>query len=262
MKLEVLLSCMRQTDMSIAERSHIQSDLLIINQSGQNDYKEKKLGMYCCRMISTTERGLSRSRNMALKNAKGDICLICDDDEVLDEGYQEKILNAFKQYPQADLLAFIVSVSEAGYDTKKYRDHVGKLNYFTSLKISSYQIAFKRQAILEKSIMFDESIGSGASTAGGEENIFLHDCLKKGLQLWFVPVHIAYASQEVSQWAHHLFTRTFFEDRGRFTKKLWGGHSFAFAYAFFYAMKKYPRYKHKTTFRIALFAMLKGIFTK
>lgn len=260
MELEVLLSCMHQSDMSIAEHSQIQSDLLIINQCNKNNYEEKNNGIYCSRMISTTERGLSRSRNMALKNAVGDICLICDDDELLDKEYREKILKAFEEHPQADILAFIVSVSNTDYDTKKYKDHVIKLNYFSSLKISSWQIAFRRKSVINKSILFDESVGSGVSKAGGEENIFLHDCLKNGLQALYVPVHIGYVSQEVSQWSHNLFTQAFFEDRGRFTKKLWGRHIFATAYAFFYTIKKYPKYKHKTTFTAALFSTLKGIF--
>lgn len=256
MKLEVLISCMRQKDMSLAEQSHIQSDLLLINQCDRNYSEERKEGTNLIRMISTTERGLSRSRNMALKNATGDICLICDDDEILDENYQEKILNAFEQYQEADLLVFVVSCEK-----KEYRDYAFKINFFNSLKVASWQIAFRRQSVLTKSIRFDESVGSGVSAAGGEENIFLHDCLRKGLQIWFVPIHIGRVTQEVSQWAHNIFTPIFFVDRGRFTKKLWGGHVFALAYAFFYAVKKYPQYKDKTSFFTALFSMLKGILT-
>ena len=83
MNLEVLLSCMYQEDMGIAVRARVQSDLLIINQCNKNGIDEVTDGVHHIRMISSTERGLSKSRNMALENACGDICLICDDDEII-----------------------------------------------------------------------------------------------------------------------------------------------------------------------------------
>ena len=90
MRLEVLISCMHQKDASIIQRTNIQSDVLIVNQCNENreerfDFKNKKGELCIARMIYTAERGLSRSRNMALRNAKGDICLICDDDEILED---------------------------------------------------------------------------------------------------------------------------------------------------------------------------------
>ena len=73
MNLEVLLSCMYQEDMGIAVRARVQSDLLIINQCNKNGIDEVTDGVHHIRMISSTERGLSKSRNMALENACGDI---------------------------------------------------------------------------------------------------------------------------------------------------------------------------------------------
>ena len=67
MKIEVLMSAMHQTDFTLAYKSNVQSDLLIVNQCDKNDYSELTVGIHKWRMISTTERGLSKSRNMALK---------------------------------------------------------------------------------------------------------------------------------------------------------------------------------------------------
>ena len=100
MNLEVLLSCMYQEDMSIALRTRIQSDLLIINQCNKDESVENICDGHRIRMISSTERGLSKSRNMALENACGDICLICDDDEIFEEGYKDAIIKVFEQMPK------------------------------------------------------------------------------------------------------------------------------------------------------------------
>ena len=111
MTIEVLISCMHQKDWSIIERSHIQTDVLIVNQCDRDEQEVYRFtnakGEEChARMIHTTERGLSRSRNMALKNATGDVCLFCDDDEVLVDGYENIIRTAFEEHESYSLIAF------------------------------------------------------------------------------------------------------------------------------------------------------------
>ena len=108
MRVEVLISCMHQKDASIVARTNVQSDVLVVNQCDRDGYDEftfiNKSGKSClARIIHTTERGLSKSRNMALKNAKGDVCLICDDDEVMEDDYVEKIVVAFEKYQKEQI---------------------------------------------------------------------------------------------------------------------------------------------------------------
>ena len=88
MKIQVLLSCMHQVDHTIVKRTNIQTDAVVINQCDRNEITtyqfSNKLNQICnVIFVSTIERGISKSRNMALKYATGDICIICDDDEIL-----------------------------------------------------------------------------------------------------------------------------------------------------------------------------------
>lgn len=106
-KVEVLMSVMHQASFDIAYKTGIRSDLLIINQCDKEDYQELIIDGYLWRMISTTERGLSKSRNMALNHAKGDICLFCDDDETMSQGYVDTISKAFLKYPMRQVLYLI-----------------------------------------------------------------------------------------------------------------------------------------------------------
>lgn len=258
MKLEVILSCMNQTDTNIVSKSNIKSDVVIINQCYNNGYYEDNLDGKRVRMFSTTDRGLSRSRNLALKNAIGDICLVTDDDEFFLPGYEEKIINAFLNIPTADVIAFQIDRLN-GYK-KKYPNKIKKLTFWDCLKVASVEIAFRRERILEKQIIFDETIGSGVSTAGGEENVFLHNCLKNNLSIYFVPETIAQLKPSESQWISNLFSEQYFIDRGKFTKKLMYGKTFAIIYALYFALTKWHRYKHKASFLKAFHCMLKGIF--
>jgi len=95
LKLEVLMSAMHQDNFDIENKTKINSDLLIINQCDKDDYVEMTVDGHLWRMISTTERGLSKSRNMALENAKGDIFLCLDSDEILNSKAIEIIINDF-----------------------------------------------------------------------------------------------------------------------------------------------------------------------
>ena len=79
MTVDVLISCMYQKDWSIVAQSHLNGNAVIINQCDTDgldtyDYEGNQV-----RMISTTVRGLSRSRNMAILHSNADICLISDD---------------------------------------------------------------------------------------------------------------------------------------------------------------------------------------
>ncbi len=119
MTFQILMACMHQNDLSIFSSSNIKCDVLAINQCDKNqiDYSDDK--SQC--MISTTQRGLSRSRNMAIDNAWSDICLISDDDEVFDNGIKQKILQAYNDYPEADIIAFLID-NASGFGDKIHGD--------------------------------------------------------------------------------------------------------------------------------------------
>lgn len=88
-----------------SEKSNIQSDAIIVNQTNIDKVEIKEYDFGIVKMISTTERGLSKSRNMALKNSTADFCVICDDDEVLTDNYVEMVEEAYNQ-TNADVIVF------------------------------------------------------------------------------------------------------------------------------------------------------------
>lgn len=257
--LQVLISCMHQTDHSIISKSNIQSDAIVINQCDKNLIEEysfkNKTGKEChVKFISTTERGLSRSRNMAIRNATADICLICDDDEVLDDNYPAKIIEAFTINSRASILTFHLHY----YQQKYYPPKEINVGYLQALKIASWQIAFKRCDITENFILFDEDFGSGVSKAGGEEVMFLYSCLRNKLKIRYVPINIGKLHEGESQWFHG-FTEEYFFDRGIFTRKLLG-RALAILYGGYFLLKKRPLYINDISLKKASNALYKGLF--
>lgn len=189
MKIQVLISCMHQKDHSIITKTNIQTDVLIVNQCDSNNIEEfsflNKKGNICKALfISTTERGLSNSRNLAIENSSGDICLICDDDEILEDDYEDKIIEAFNSYND-DIIAF-----KFGNPNRKYSNKTYQIGFFLTGKVGSVQIAFRHENIITKGIRFNPKMGSGTGNGAGEENKFLVDCIKCGLKIRYIPVLI------------------------------------------------------------------------
>ncbi len=189
-KLEVLMSAMHQSDFSLAYKSNIQSDLLIINQCDKDGYDEIEENGYLWRMISTTERGLSKSRNMAINNAKGDICLLCDDDETFFDGYKEGILSAYEEIGDADAVVF--NLKRINYTMKKTYYKISSIRLAPKYRgYGSPMLSFRLNKILKNNIRMNETFGSGSQWGGGEEILFEQEIKEKGLKLYEHPFTIS-----------------------------------------------------------------------
>lgn len=252
MKLEVLISCMNQSDLSIAKRSKVSSDALIINQCDDDRMDEIRLNGRVIRMISTKERGISKSRNMAIANARGDICLFCDNDEVFRKSYEKKITGAFRDLPDADLIVFKVANHAC-----RLKNRVLKLSGLQFLKVTSFQIAFRRTEILSRGVRFDELMGAGSGNGSLEENKFLFDCEKAGLTIYYVPLIIAALVPGDSTWFFG-FSENFFYQRGIATRYVLGLPVSVF-YAAYYLVRKYPLYRQEISPRNAARCIFRGI---
>lgn len=251
MNLEVLISCMNQQDMKIAEQTGIQSDALIINQCPQLEYSDdassdkntiavQNSSRGNIRMLRTIARGLSKSRNLAIQHAVGDVCLLCDDDEQLDSSYEKIILNAYEALPEADIICFRIANQPSRLKQKEQR-----LTKWTAMRIASWQITFRRESIINSGIRFDENMGAGTGNGGGEEVKFLRDCIGAGLKAYYVPKPIGTVAQTESTWFKG-FDRDFFYKRG-VTNRYMLGLPIAILYGIYYSFVKRNLYKAYVT---------------
>ncbi len=251
--IDILLSCMHQTDMSIVSKSNILGNALVINQCDEENYSECKTLYGNARMYSVTDRGLTRSRNMAIEKSDADICLIADDDETFEHDYLRKICSAYKRIEDADVIIFKMKNRPASLP-----DKVLRLRFPKTLKVSSWQISFKRKSLIDNNIRFDTLLGAGTGNGAEEELKFLTDCEKKGLKIYYVPAVIASVAQESSTWFNG-FDKKFFRDRGNTTRYILG-LPLASVYAIYYVLKKRNKYKDTLTTAEAFASIFRGIF--
>lgn len=251
MNLEVLISCMHQQDFEIAERTGIRTDALMINQCppveysndaslDRNTFEVQNCSRGNIRMLRTNTRGLSKSRNLAIQHAGGDVCLLCDDDEQLDPLYQKTILQAYEMLPDADIICFRISNQPS-----RLKQETQRLTKWTAMRIASWQITFRRESVLKSGIRFDEDMGAGTGNGGGEEVKFLRDCIKAGLKAYYVPKSIGTVAQSESTWFKG-YDRDFFYKRG-ITNRYMLGLPVSILYAAYYTMVKRDLYKEYVT---------------
>ncbi len=252
MTLSVLISCMFQTDHTIVKRTNVQTDCIVVNQCDTDKFEDfsfiNNSGNEChVKFISTTERGLSRSRNMAIKYATSDVCLICDDDEVLEDNYEDIILKEYKNnYKASVIILEILREDKSPIGKRRMKMGLKKI-----LQTSSVQITFRRKDIITHNIKFDVLLGSGSGNGAGEENKFLMDVKKRGLKLFYSPVRIGgLLSHTSSQW----FTKydiKYFKNHGWSSRRILGS-LLSLVYIFYYVLNKRPLYKNDISIMHAL----------
>jgi len=252
MKLEILLSCMNRPDGKIVADSRITGDVLVVNQCGREERREFPTEEGRALWIDSSTKGLTVSRNLALETSRADICLLCDDDEVFQPDYRERILNAYGSLPQADVIIFNMINRPAALG-----DSVRQIRFPQTMRVCSGQISFRRERLIRAGIRFDELLGAGTGNGAEEELKFLTDCEKAGLQIYYVPERIASVAQAESTWFSG-FDETFFYNRGATTRYILG-YPVAAAYAIYYVVRKKAMYADRITMSQAMKAIFRGM---
>ena len=155
--------------------------ILIINQT-------QNLNFSCphsdnINLINVNEIGLSKSRNLAIENAKADICLLADDDIVYENNFESIILNAFNLNPSADVITFKMN----DFKGNSFKDYpiIKKHNKKSLSFVNSVVIAFRRNSIISNKVFFDENFGLGSTFQTADEYVFLRNALNLNLNIVF-----------------------------------------------------------------------------
>ena len=199
-KIEVLLSIMNIEKIEdynkLLKENKITGNVLTINQTEKVNVN---INDGTKRIISINEKGVSKSRNRLIENAKGDICALADDDMVYIDNYEKIIENEYLKNRKADMIIFYIENKNTNREKNKKLGNK-KLNILDIMKARSSEITFRLDAIKKANIKFDEDFGPNALIKKGEETIFLRDCLNKGLKIYGVNKKIGNAHNLKSTW--------------------------------------------------------------
>ena len=211
--LEILVSTMNRVDLLFLEKMFKNVNLndfhvLVVNQL---DLKAKPLvsNRENVRVINSFKKGLSNSRNLAIENAMGDLCLFADDDVTYLDGFKDIILHGFNKYKEADVVTFQM-INDKEELFRKYKDQA-EHDRKTIVLANSVVIAFNRTRLLQSNARFDSLFGLGCVFPTGDEYVFLMNCLSFNLKLYFYPkvilMHPEFSSGQAAGTDKVLFAR-------------------------------------------------------
>lgn len=255
MRVEMLVSTMNQKNLSILKKMNISGKSTVINQVTDENIQElKNIDQEEVKFISLKDKGLSKSRNMALNNATAEICVVCDDDMEYQTDYEQTILKHYIENPDIDIIIFQVQKKDGSF-YKNYKKKKKTLNLLSIMKVSSVEITFKRESIIKAGIKYNELFGAGSKFFMGEESIFLSQCVKAGLKVLYVPEVIGTLSDSESTWFRGYDNKYFMVKGACFYAM---SPKFYFVLILQFAMRKYKYYKKTISLLNAINSMIKG----
>lgn len=185
---EILISTMFRSDISFLDAMFPDGDysqyfILIINQTDTE--RQLHSNQVNVRVINTEERGLPQSRNMAIQNALGRICLVADDDVLYVKDMMSIILNGYDTYPDAAVITFQLQNTK-GTLYRKYPEIIRHTDA-SCRTVNGVVISFKKDILLTTNTLYNPHFGLGATFSGANEYVFMKNVLKARLPAYFVP---------------------------------------------------------------------------
>lgn len=206
------------------------------------------------KVISVEEKGLAKSRNRAWAAATCPIAIICDDDIQFVKGFEQQILSAYAQYPDAALISYQIK-DEEGRPYKNYPPNGGPHTFRSILRVNSVEMSVRLDRFPSQ-MPFEEKFGLGAVCPTGEDTIFAMDTFKSGKKCYYIAEPLVIHPLESSG---KNFDKAYPFYRGQVYARAFGWLGLPFG--LFFALKKYPLYKAKLGLLAFVSSFIRGFFT-
>lgn len=234
-RVQLLVAAVEQNADLLAERMHICSDAVIVNQCGRYGYEEFEREGNRIQVFSMAERGVGLSRNTALLHADTDLCVFSDEDIVLHKDYQERIRRIYEELPDADMI--LVNVKVAPARRTYWNEDIHRISYRNYGRYPAYSITARHESLLRANVHYSLLFGGGARYSNGEDSLFLRDCLKAGLKIYSHTVCIGEEKERESTWFTGYHEK-FFRDRGVLYHYLYGWLALPLSFRFLWVHRQ------------------------
>ncbi len=235
MSVQLLISCVNENIQELLQKAQLNSPVVIVNQCDKDLQERLEHNGHPVAIYHRNERGVGRSRNVALMHADQEICLFGDEDIVYAEGYEALIENEFAKHPEADGILFQVEVTP---ERRTYtNDAWGKVSLLNCGRYPAYSMAFRTEKLHKTGVKFSLLFGGGAKYSNGEDSLFIRELIKAGMQIYKSPVEIGEEIPRPSTWFTGYHEKFFF-DRGVLYHFLYGALAAVWGFRFVFTKKK------------------------
>ncbi|MEI9906781.1 MAG: glycosyltransferase family A protein [Actinomycetota bacterium] len=165
-------------------------DVLISIQNPDQIKYSLPTSTFPIRVIESRERGVAKSRNVVVANAKTEYLVFADDDAVVIPRGVEEVVAYLDLHADCDLV-LAMATDEHGKLRKSYATKETKLHRFNSAKAGTIEMVVRVDSIKKRNVKFDENFGAGSKNRVGDEYVLISDLLKSGGSGVFLPIAIA-----------------------------------------------------------------------
>ena len=190
--LQILIATMNRSDLNFLKAMFPNHEveklnLVIVNQTSNDSLLTSDNENI--KVINSFDKGLSKSRNLAIENSSKDLLLIADDDVIFKSDFENNIVEAFNQMNNNIILFQIENKDNQLF--RKYSNKIkSKLNWFEILNTHSIEMVLDRKSVIKNQLQFNENFGLGSKYPSGEEPIFMAEAKKIKLKLGYFPAAI------------------------------------------------------------------------
>jgi len=163
-------------------------EFILVDQNEENQYQriiQKRItNTKILFKYLKSEIGLSKSRNIGLKHASGDIICFPDDDCIYPQGFIGKMMSYFESPESSDFLITKVRDLNDKYDlrftNKEKSGHLSPNEVFVNC--CSISIFHKKR---KEKILFDENLGLGSKFKSCEDYDYVLQYMNNGAKVYF-----------------------------------------------------------------------------
>lgn len=236
-EVQVLLATMGRQDFSIAETMNIRCPAVIANQCGRDGLETMESPWGTWKMVSSSTRGVGVNRNIALFAADGDILLFADDDVVYNDDMPERVAEAFRARPDADMIFFGLDIIREGKLSEKRHFEKKRRRLWNAMRFGACTIAIRREAVERCNLSFHRLFGGGCMYSAGEDSLFIRSCFRSGLRVYSHDYVLGTCCKDTSSWFVG-YNEKYFYDKGALVRCLFPRAHYLMAPYFAFRFKR------------------------
>ena len=126
--------------------------------------------------------------------------LFADEDVEYYDCELKGVIQAFEQFPEADIIFFDLDLMRDGKKYKKVNHRCGKLHFYEALKYGTPYIAIRKKICDKHCLSFSHLFGGGARYSCGEDSLFIIECMRKRLKMYSHSYTLGKCNLDKSSW--------------------------------------------------------------
>lgn len=212
---------------SLNSQTHRDFELIIVDQNS-DDRLVSVLEPYRTRfpiMRVSSERGLSRARNVGLEYATGDVVGFPDDDCWYPPDLLENAARLLRECPEVDGISGRATDESGSFDAR-FDQMAGLLEIPNVWRRTSSFSIFVRRRVFESIGGFDEELGVGSGTVwgGGEDIEYALRAVRRGLKIYYDPALVVFHPHALASGYREMSGRAYSYGAG--IGRVWQKHDY------------------------------------